>query len=124
MSKKHCCLQFQGLEIRGTFTVQGGVINADLTFTNKAMQDFSDFAIQFNKNSFGLVPAGPLNVTRLMPQQSLDVKLPIQKGGAILKMDPLNNLQVKFCLSDSRRMTARFWRLNVSLLLFTALWGR
>jgi len=84
----------KGLEIMGTFTVQSGVIYADMTFTNKAMQDYADFAIQFNKNSFGLVPAGPLNVTRLMPQQSLDVKLPIQKGGAIQKMDPLNNLQI------------------------------
>ena len=84
----------------GTFTVQGGVIYADMTFTNRAMQDFTDFAIQFNKNSFGLVPAGPLNVTRLMPQQNLDVKLPIQKGGLVLKMDPLNNLQVRIKLLD------------------------
>ena len=83
--------------------MQSGTIFADMIFANRAMQDFSDFAIQFNKNSFGLMPAGPLNVTRLMPQQSLDVKLPIQKGGAILKMDPLNNLQVNYVACFGKR---------------------
>ena len=40
----------KGLEITGTFLRRGGQIYADMTFTNKAMDVMSNFAIQFNKN--------------------------------------------------------------------------
>ena len=40
----------KGLEISGTFTRRNGQIYMDMTFTNKAMQPMSGFAIQFNKN--------------------------------------------------------------------------
>jgi hypothetical protein len=35
-----------------SFAVQGGQTYMDMTFTNKAMQPMSDFAIQFNKNRY------------------------------------------------------------------------
>jgi len=55
----------------------------------------NQFAIQFNKNSFGLSPAEPLKVnTPLYPNQSTDVSLPCKTDGAVQKMDPLTNLQV------------------------------
>ncbi|WAR01329.1 AP1B1-like protein [Mya arenaria] len=47
----------KGLEITGTFARKNNQINMELTFTNKAMQPMSGFAVQFNKNSFGLMPA-------------------------------------------------------------------
>merc|ERR1712113_963070 len=64
------------------------------TFANKAMQPMSGFGIQFNKNSFGLTPAQPLNVPAVPPNQSVDVSLPLNTSGAIQKMEPLTNLQV------------------------------
>lgn len=54
----------------------------------------SSFAIQFNKNSFGIAPAGPLNVGTLQPSQSLEYNLPLNTQGPVQKMEPLNNLQV------------------------------
>lgn len=92
----------------------------DMTFTNKALQHMTDFAIQFNKNryivmlsnfflliikvnvpnqclfySFGVIPTTPLPVhTPLMPNQSIDISLPLNTIGPVMKMDPLNNLQV------------------------------
>lgn len=42
----------KGLEITGTFARKNNQINMELTFTNKAMQPMSGFAIQFNKNRF------------------------------------------------------------------------
>lgn len=95
----------------------------DMTFTNKALQHMTDFAIQFNKNrwvarplsdshhlsaqlqafsrllpprcSFGMIPTSPLPIhTPLMPSQSIDASLPINTIGPVMKMDPLNNLQV------------------------------
>ncbi|XP_059910766.1 AP-1 complex subunit beta-1 isoform X2 [Gadus macrocephalus] len=85
----------KGLEIMGTFARRAGVIQMEMTLTNKAMSVMTDFAIQFNRNSFGLAPAGPLQVpTPLSPNQTIDVSLPLNTGGPVMKMEPLNNLQV------------------------------
>ncbi|XP_056313725.1 AP-1 complex subunit beta-1 [Danio aesculapii] len=88
-------MKAKGLEISGTFARRGGIIQMDLSLTNKAMSVMTDFAIQFNRNSFGLAPAGPLQVlTPLTPNQTIDVSLPLGTTGPVMKMEPLNNLQV------------------------------
>uniref|UniRef100_A0A7N6BKC5 AP complex subunit beta n=1 Tax=Anabas testudineus TaxID=64144 RepID=A0A7N6BKC5_ANATE len=85
----------KGLEISGTFSRRQGHMYMDMTFTNKALQHMTDFAIQFNKNSFGMIPTSPLPIhTPLMPSQSIEISLPINTIGPVMKMDPLNNLQV------------------------------
>uniref|UniRef100_A0A8C7RU26 Adaptor related protein complex 1 subunit beta 1 n=1 Tax=Oncorhynchus mykiss TaxID=8022 RepID=A0A8C7RU26_ONCMY len=88
-------MKAKGLEISGTFARRAGVIQMELILTNKAMSVMTDFAIQFNRNSFGLAPAGPLQVlTPLGPNQTIEVSLPLSTVGPVMKMDPLNNLQV------------------------------
>uniref|UniRef100_A0A673C6R5 AP complex subunit beta n=1 Tax=Sphaeramia orbicularis TaxID=375764 RepID=A0A673C6R5_9TELE len=88
-------MKAKGLEISGTFARRSGVIQMEMTLTNKAMSVMTDFAIQFNRNSFGLAPAGPLQVlTPLSPNQSIEVSLPLNTVGPVMKMEPLNNLQV------------------------------
>ncbi|KAM9744113.1 AP-1 complex subunit beta-1 isoform 3-T3 [Menidia menidia] len=88
-------MKAKGLEILGTFARRAGVIQMEMTLTNKAMSVMTDFAIQFNRNSFGLAPAGPLQVlTPLSPNQTIEVALPLNTVGPVMKMDPLNNLQV------------------------------
>jgi hypothetical protein len=52
----------KGLEITGTFSRRMGVIYMEMTFSNRAMQPMNTFAIQLNKNSFGVAPAQPLQV--------------------------------------------------------------
>ncbi|KAM4701997.1 AP-2 complex subunit beta [Discoglossus pictus] len=85
----------KGLEISGTFSHRQGHIYMDMNFTNKALQHMTDFAIQFNKNSFGVIPSAPLAIhTPLMPNQSIDISLPLNTLGPVMKMEPLNNLQV------------------------------
>lgn len=67
----------------------------DMTFSNKAMQAMSGFAIQLNKNSFGLAPSSALTVTGpLQPGQTLDTSLPLNTSGIMHKMEPLLTLQV------------------------------
>lgn len=67
----------------------------DMTFTNKAMQPMGGFAIQLNKNSFGLMPSAPLQVSApLNPGQSIEISCILSTAGAVQRMDPLNNLQV------------------------------
>lgn len=46
---------------------------------------------------FGLVPAEPLQVQPINPNQSTSVTLACRTNGPVLKMEPLNNLQVYFC---------------------------
>ncbi|XP_072024601.1 AP-1 complex subunit beta-1-like isoform X1 [Amphiura filiformis] len=85
----------KGLELSGTFSRRGREIYMDMTFNNKAMQQMGSFAVQLNKNSFGLVPASPLQVpSPLMPNQSVDVSLQLTTHGPVQRMDPLMNLQV------------------------------
>ncbi|XP_051787908.1 AP-1 complex subunit beta-1 isoform X2 [Erpetoichthys calabaricus] len=85
----------KGLEISGTLARRMGTIQMEMTLSNKAMQVMTDFAIQFNRNSFGLAPAAALQVlTPLSPNQTIDVVLPLSTVGPVMKMEPLNNLQV------------------------------
>ena len=42
----------KGLEITGTFARKNKQVTMELTFTNKAMQNMTDFAIQLNKNRY------------------------------------------------------------------------
>uniref|UniRef100_A0A8C4QHQ4 AP complex subunit beta n=1 Tax=Eptatretus burgeri TaxID=7764 RepID=A0A8C4QHQ4_EPTBU len=85
----------KGLDIQGTFARRQSQICLELLLSNKALQAMADFAIQFNKNSFGLVPASPLQVhAPLMPNQSIEFSIPLNTLGPVMKMDPLNNLQV------------------------------
>ncbi|KAI1287938.1 AP-1 complex subunit beta-1 [Halotydeus destructor] len=85
----------KGMEITGTFTRRSGQLLMEMTFRNKAIGPLSGFAVQFNKNSFGLAPGGPINVTSpLLPNMSSDVSLPLTTVGAVQKMEPLTNLQV------------------------------
>ncbi|KAJ3048912.1 AP-2 complex subunit beta, partial [Rhizophlyctis rosea] len=84
----------KGLEIVGTFSRKHGQVYMEMTFTNKAMQPLSDFAILFNKNTFSLVP-GPLEVrSPLFPNQSVDVSLRVNSEGLPQITTPVNNLQV------------------------------
>lgn len=84
----------KGLEVQGTFSRRNGQVSMDMLFTNKAMQAMSGFAIQLNKNSFGLVPSAPLQVGALQPSQTLECSLILNPTGTVQRMEPLNNLQV------------------------------
>lgn len=86
----------KGLEIQGTFSRRNGQVSMDMLFTNKAMQAMAGFAIQLNKNSFGLLPSAPLQVGALQPSQTIEASLILNTTGPVQRMEPLNNLQVNF----------------------------
>lgn len=85
----------KGLEVQGTFSRRNGQVSMDMLFTNKAMQAMTGFAIQLNKNSFGLLPSAPLQMGTLQPSQAIEVSLVLNPTGPVQRMEPLNNLQVK-----------------------------
>jgi hypothetical protein len=66
-----------------------------LNFTNKALQPMNGFAIQLNKNSFGLTPATTLQIQPILsPNQTASTNLLLNTNGPTMKMQPLANLQV------------------------------
>ncbi|KAI9363455.1 adaptin N terminal region-domain-containing protein [Zopfochytrium polystomum] len=83
-----------GLDLSGTFSRRNGQVALELTFSNKGTTVLTDYAIQFNTNSYGLTPAQPLRVPPLNPSQTADVTLPLATTGGVQKMEPLNLLQV------------------------------
>ncbi|KAJ1909274.1 hypothetical protein IWQ60_011260, partial [Tieghemiomyces parasiticus] len=84
----------KGLEVAGTFARRRGQLTLDLTFGNQSPAPVGDFAIQFNKNSFGLWPAANLAVPTLQPGQMYDTSLPLHTNGPVQSMTPINNLQI------------------------------
>jgi len=84
----------KGLEVHGSFARRNGQMYMEMTFANKTTQAMGDFAIQLNKNSFGLSPDAPLSVPTLAPDATHDTALPMNHLGAIQRMDPLGKLQV------------------------------
>ncbi|KAJ2216865.1 hypothetical protein EV179_000899 [Coemansia sp. RSA 487] len=86
--------QTQGLEILGTFARRAGQIQMEMSFANKSNVPISDFAIQFNKNTYGLMPSTPLSANTVMPMSAIEVSLPLSMGGPAMVMQPPNNLQI------------------------------
>ncbi|XP_045539013.1 AP-1 complex subunit beta-1 [Papilio machaon] len=84
----------KGLEIWGTFSRQNGQPRMEMTITNKAMQAMTGFAIQLNKNSFGVYPGGALSVGVVAAGGRSEAALPLAAAGPVQRMEPLNNLQV------------------------------
>lgn len=56
----------------------------------------SDFAIQFDKNSFSLVNSEPLSAPSIPPGGSASVHVKLSNTGQLQRQDPLNKLNIAF----------------------------
>ncbi|KAJ1546298.1 AP-1 complex subunit beta-1, partial [Nowakowskiella sp. JEL0078] len=85
-----------GMEIGGVFLRFGGQMVLDLVIVNKSAQSLSDFAILFNKNSFGLAPASQLDIkSPLRPNQTLETRLLLKIEETSKQLtSPIDNIQV------------------------------
>ncbi|KAJ2848430.1 hypothetical protein IWW36_003304 [Coemansia brasiliensis] len=86
--------QTQGLEIVGAFARRSGQLQLEMSFTNRSQMALSDFAIQFNKNTYGLAPKAGLGLSLLNPNSTTEVVLPLMWGGPSMPMQPLTNVQI------------------------------
>ncbi|CAI4231072.1 unnamed protein product [Auanema sp. JU1783] len=85
----------KGLHVEGTWYRKAGKVVMDMSISNKAMQPLSGFAVQFNKNSFGLMPSEQVSIpTPVLPGQTINVTINCDTNGPVQKMEPLTNLQV------------------------------
>jgi AP-1 complex subunit beta-1 len=84
-----------GLVITAAYQRKDGNPVVDFTLTNQSGTPLSDFAVQFNKNTFGLAP-GLFNVPVIMPGQSANVLLPLLPNPALLAtgVPPSSAIQV------------------------------
>nr|GMD01665.1 beta-adaptin-like protein B [Ipomoea batatas] len=67
----------QGLQISAQLTRRDGQIFYSMLFENNSQIPLDGFMIQFNKNTFGLAAAGPLQVSQLQPGASASTLLPM-----------------------------------------------
>lgn len=58
-----------GMQIRSAFVKKNGQVGLDITVENQTMGPLSGFAIQFNKNSFGLTAENPAALGQCLPPQ-------------------------------------------------------
>lgn len=90
--------QGQGIQISASLLTRApGQISLDLEFNNQTSAPVQNFAIQLNKNSFGLVPSNA-NVSfpaPIQPQQTSSFTVPMTVTPAMLAPgEPNTNLQV------------------------------
>lgn len=84
----------QGLQISGQLTRRDGQIFYSILFENNSQIMLDGFMIQFNKNTFGLAAAGPLQVPALQPGGSARTLLPMVLFQNISPAPPSTLLQV------------------------------
>ncbi|GLT78209.1 hypothetical protein SLA2020_497500 [Shorea laevis] len=84
----------QGLQISAELTRWDGQIFYSLLFENNSQLTLDGFMIQFNKNTFGLAAAGPLQVPPLAPGASAATLLPMVLFQNISAGPPSSLLQV------------------------------
>lgn len=84
--------QCAGLALSGFFSASPLLLN--VTFSNQSDSPMSDFAIQFNGNSFGISPSQPLSVPNIPPKGQFVQSLPLNLVGTKQKMEPFNMLQI------------------------------
>ncbi|GKV23151.1 hypothetical protein SLEP1_g32916 [Rubroshorea leprosula] len=84
----------QGLQISAELTRRDGQIFYSLLFENNSQLTLDGFMIQFNKNTFGLAAAGPLQVPPLAPGASATTLLPMVLFQNISAGPPSSLLQV------------------------------
>ncbi|XP_030524717.1 beta-adaptin-like protein C [Rhodamnia argentea] len=106
----------QGLQISAQLTRRDGQIFYSLLFENNSQVALDGFMIQFNKNSFGLAAAGPLQVPQLQPGASAGTLLPmvlfqnLSTGppNSLLQVAVKNNQQPVWYFNDKIPLIAFF----------------
>ncbi|CAH9069062.1 unnamed protein product [Cuscuta europaea] len=84
----------QGLQISAQMIRRDGQIFYSMLFENNSQMPLDGFMIQFNKNTFGLAAAGPLQVSQLPPGTSASTMLPMVAFQNLSPGPPSTLLQV------------------------------
>ncbi|RZB77823.1 Beta-adaptin-like protein C isoform B [Glycine soja] len=110
-----------GLQISAQLTRQDGQIFYSLLFENNSQVPLDGFMIQFNKNTFGLAAAGPLQVSQLQPRMSARTLLPMVMFQNMSQGPPSSALQVAV---KNNQQPVWYFSDKISLLVFFTEDGR
>lgn len=105
----------QGLQISAHLARKDGQIFYSMLFENNSQIPLDGFMIQFNKNSFGLAPAGPLQVPQLQPGTSARTLLPMVLFQNMAPGPPNSLLQVAV---KNNQQPVWYFSDKISLLVF------
>ncbi|KAG5539637.1 hypothetical protein RHGRI_019993 [Rhododendron griersonianum] len=111
----------QGLQISAQLVRRDGQIFYSLLFENNSQIPLDGFLIQFNKNTFGVAAAGPLQVPQLLPGTSASTLLPMVLFQNIAPGPPNTLLQVAV---KNNQQPVWYFNDKLSLLVFFSEDGR
>ncbi|CAL5360107.1 unnamed protein product [Camellia sinensis] len=111
----------QGLQISAQLVRRDGQIFYSLLFENNSQIPLDGFMIQFNKNTFGLAAAGPLQVPQLLPGTSARTLLPMVLFQNVASGPPNTLLQVAV---KNNQQPVWYFSDKVSFLVFFTEDGR
>lgn len=109
----------EGMQVRSQFVSQAGRVFQQLTIENMSSTPLSGFAIQYNKNSFGLTPESPAALGQVLPQSipaggNATGLMPLSGGGAtvdskgVVQMAIKNNMKVRLGTGRAYHESPRF----------------
>ncbi|KEP61546.1 UNVERIFIED_CONTAM: beta adaptin protein, putative [Hammondia hammondi] len=90
-----------GLQVSAALTRAHGRIQLHLTLANKSSMTLNGWAIQFNRNSFGLAPAATLQVADLLPGQSAETTVPVLPGQLMSNAAPEQPLSLQVAVKTN-----------------------
>eukprot|EP00928_Gymnodinium_smaydae_P070777 TRINITY_DN54548_c0_g1_i1.p1 TRINITY_DN54548_c0_g1~~TRINITY_DN54548_c0_g1_i1.p1 ORF type:complete len:917 (-),score=185.79 TRINITY_DN54548_c0_g1_i1:76-2430(-) len=90
-----------GFGVLAALTRVNGQIVLQMSFANRAQAPLGGFAIQVNKNSFGIGPAAALSVADISPGGTAEVSLPMQVGVLNNNQPPANTLFLQVAVKNS-----------------------
>lgn len=90
-----------GFGVMAAMVREGGQVKLMLTFSNSSQVPLSGFAIQVNKNPFGLGPAAALQVPDIAPGSSADSVLLMNPGTLSSGTAPTNPLFLQVAIKNS-----------------------
>ncbi|KAL5713960.1 hypothetical protein ACHQM5_015986 [Ranunculus cassubicifolius] len=103
----------QGLQISAQLIRRDGQLFYDMLLENNTQVPLDGFMIQFNKNTFGLAAAGPLQVPQIQPGTSARTLLPMVLSQNISPPPPSSLLQVAV---KNNQQPVWYFNDNISLL--------
>jgi len=90
-----------GFGLSAALQRKGGGIHLELTLQNSTQVPIGGFAVQVNKNPFGLAPTVPLACPDLAPGQSTEVSLAMTPGNLLSNTAPTNPLFLQIAIKNS-----------------------
>mmetsp|Transcript_10370 Transcript_10370/g.32398 ORF Transcript_10370/g.32398 Transcript_10370/m.32398 type:complete len:901 (-) Transcript_10370:285-2987(-) len=90
-----------GFGVMAAVNREGGQIKLNFTFSNLSPVPLNGFAVQINKNPFGLAPGQQMAVPDIAPGSTAEASLPLLPGQLLSGTQPTNPLFLQIAVKNS-----------------------